>query len=133
CRGGEMGPQRSPRRSGYCCVALVLALAVLGCSGRPTGTVAGRVTFKGQLVTTGLVSFVRTDGRTATGRIQKDGTYTIYGAPVGRVTVLVDPKLRSSHAAKGPAGGGADLVLPSADEMETAGTSLPISRSEAIP
>jgi len=52
---------------------------------------------------------------------------------VGRVTVLVDPKLRSSHAAKGPAGGGADLVLPSADEMETAGTSLPISRSEAIP
>lgn len=112
---------------------LLLALAILGCHSRATATVTGRVTYRGQPLTTGQVTFVYVDGQMASARIKSDGTYTIYRAPVGRVRILVASKPRFTPLAKGPGGGEADPNPLGADESETAATLLPLGPSEPIP
>jgi hypothetical protein len=69
--------------------AFCLALAAAGCSSN-TASVSGTVTYDGQPVGTGEVTFTPVDGigPTSGGRI-KDGQYTVDGLTPGRKTVKV--------------------------------------------
>jgi hypothetical protein len=110
--------------------ATLLALAVLpaaGCSS-PNGTVSGEVTYDGQPVTNGTVTFLPTDGKGAvTGGPVTDGHYRVENVPPGPKLVLVEavkkvPFARSSeemaqrHADKKAKGDGSGLIDP-ADEI----------------
>jgi hypothetical protein len=71
---------------------LFLLIATLeGCGGsKPGGTVNGKVSYKGESVPAGMVTFFgSTADRVASASIAKDGTYTASGVPVGKVTVTV--------------------------------------------
>jgi hypothetical protein len=77
---------------------LLFAAAVLvsevGCSSGPkTGEVRGKVTFKGQPVKEGRVTFLNTkEGGAAEGNIQPDGTFACEGGVVvGEYVVTVTP------------------------------------------
>ncbi|MCX7426751.1 MAG: hypothetical protein NTW96_14130 [Planctomycetia bacterium] len=80
-------------------LATLLALLLLGgCgSGLPErGKVTGKVTFNGRPVPEGTVTFYPKTGRSASGRIQPDGTYTLTtfdegdGAIVGSHEVTIE-------------------------------------------
>jgi hypothetical protein len=90
-------------------LVLVVAAAVLaGCGGDPDlpklGKVSGTVTYKGQPVTKGLVTFIPAGGsgaqtgQSATGEIQKDGSFTLStfenndGAVLGEHIVVVQSR-----------------------------------------
>lgn len=65
---------------GSCFVGLAVAVLFLsGCgSGRPkTASVHGKVTYKGQPVPRGTVTFIPDGGTAATGEIGSDGSYTL--------------------------------------------------------
>jgi hypothetical protein len=84
------------------------AALVIGCAGDPNkpklGKVSGKVTYKGQPVTKGAVSFVPTggagtqSGQSALGEIGPDGSYTLTtfqkgdGAVLGQHTVTVQAR-----------------------------------------
>ena len=74
-----------------------------GCGG--PDAVSGKVTVRGQPVTSGMVTFVGADNKEAVGTITADGTYRITAPPRGavRVTVKALPGL----------GGGAGVPAPS--------------------
>lgn len=86
-------------RYGTRILAILLALLLLhGCgSGLPErGKVTGKVTFTGKPVPEGTVTFYPQTGRSASGRIQPDGTYTLTtfdegdGAIVGSHEVTIE-------------------------------------------
>ena len=70
----------------------------LGCGpSRPeTATVTGKITFQGKPVPEGTIIFYPENGRSASGRIQADGTYTLTtfekgdGAILGNHTVTIE-------------------------------------------
>src|SRR5437588_13099655 len=71
-----------------------VCLALPGCSSGPTkGEVHGKVTFKGQPVKEGTVTFLNTkEGGGAEAQIGKDGTYAVQGgAVVGDYVVEIKP------------------------------------------
>jgi hypothetical protein len=68
-------------------VSLVLICAV-GCGGA-RGSVAGKVTFRGQPVMAGSVVMCGSDKRPATSAIEENGTYSLEDVPVGQVQVAV--------------------------------------------
>jgi len=69
------------------------ALALAGCKGKPTGSVSGKVTYKGQPLTTGEVQFYAPEkGAGAGGKLDGSGNYTLQGAiDVGTYKVYVQP------------------------------------------
>jgi len=76
--------------------ALVLAaLAMSGCTGKPTGTVSGKVTYKGQPVTSGEVQFIdQSKGLGASGKLDGSGNYTLEGQlPAGTYKVYIQPPI----------------------------------------
>jgi hypothetical protein len=75
--------------AGFGLLIIVVGLFFLG---RPTGTVTGKVTFRGKPVYTGSVIIVGKDGVAAAGPIETDGSYAVQKAPVGEVTVGVVSK-----------------------------------------
>jgi hypothetical protein len=90
-------------------VAVPLIVLVAGCGAPvPTHKVTGTVTFKGKLLTSGLVAFHHTDGTApmAKGEIRADGTYELStyhagdGAAAGKCKVTVS----SIQPAKGVEG-----------------------------
>lgn len=83
-----LSPWRGPGRY-LLGLAFLPLLGIMGCA-RPTGTVTGKVYYKTKLLKGGTVTFVGPDGKTATGQIQEDGSYTVEKAPVGEVKVGVD-------------------------------------------
>jgi hypothetical protein len=68
-------------------VAVLVATTLPGCL-RTTGTVSGKVTFQGQPVPAGSVTFVHADGATISGSIH-EGSYSIARVPIGACTILV--------------------------------------------
>src|SRR3954453_15047519 len=94
--------------SGRCLVLVTAALCLFGCGGHPSkpklGRVSGKVTYNGQPVTKGLVSFVPSGGpgaqtgQAAPGEIGPDGSYTLTtfengdGAVLGEHKVLVQAR-----------------------------------------
>jgi len=74
--------------------AVLLAAALAGCSSGPaTGEVFGKVTFKGQPVTEGTITFLNpNEGGAAEAEIGKDGSYTVSGkVVVGEYLVVITP------------------------------------------
>ena len=86
-----------------CSAAMLFASLVLlatGCgkSGEPVGTVSGKITYQGQPVTEGSVSFNNDRlGASGTGEIQPDGTYQLAtqgaGLPPGSYKVCIVPPM----------------------------------------
>jgi hypothetical protein len=65
----------------------VVLLALVGCSSElPTGDVSGTVSFKGQPIPLGRITFLADDGREAFGGIT-DGQYSVPNAPTGPVRI----------------------------------------------
>jgi hypothetical protein len=69
--------------------AAVLVLAGLCCGCGGPATVSGTVKYRGQAVTQGQISFIGADGKSASGTINPDGTYSVPNVPSGPVTVVV--------------------------------------------
>lgn len=78
-------------------------LAVIGC-GAGKGDVTGKVTFKGEPLKGGYVSFVSEGGGPSfTGTINDDGTYLVPNVQAGKYKVCVDTEsLKSSSGQGGP-------------------------------
>jgi hypothetical protein len=72
--------------AGFGLVVIVLAVIF---SGPSKATVQGRVTFQGRPLVCGSVIVVGTDGRSAAGKIESDGTFRVENAPAGQVNVGV--------------------------------------------
>jgi hypothetical protein len=72
--------------SGVGVLFMVIALFTLH---KPKATVTGRVTHRGKPVIWGTVLLFAPDGKSAAGRIEPDGTYTVENAPVSPVNVAV--------------------------------------------
>jgi len=65
----------------------VAAVAMMGC-GPSTSTISGTVTFNGEPVANGAISFFPTDGKgSPAGGLIKDGRYTVTGLKPGERTV----------------------------------------------
>lgn len=75
------------------CFLLGLLAFAAGCSGRSRSAehveVTGQVTFNGQPLPGGRVTFIRSDGFNFVGDIDENGNYKI-NAPVGEVKISVD-------------------------------------------
>lgn len=86
------------RRVGLCATVAVLAL-VGGCgeSAGPSGKVTGKVTYQGQAVSSGMVSFAGEEiGVGGGGLLQEDGSYELLNVaggaiPVGAYKVAIRP------------------------------------------
>jgi hypothetical protein len=120
----ELSPPRSTS-------APILAIAVLligGCSSHEldTAKVRGTVTLDGQPLETGLVFFRPDSGRMAVGKIQRDGSYTLFtyvrngddGAIVGRHKVSVVPPMAEGELDSVP-----DMKRPIPAQYQSADTS----------
>lgn len=121
----------------------ILLSVIVGCeskSGQPaTLPVQGKVTYKGQPVPKGTVTFQSDDGHTATGTIQSDGSYRLStfgendGAIPGHHRVMIiandaDPTLMpgSSPGYKPPK----DLVPAKFNKLETSGLEAVVSKEK---
>jgi hypothetical protein len=81
---------------------LLAALLAAGCNSRPV--VSGTVKYKGEIVTTGEVSFIGADGTSRSGLIGPDGRYEIIDPPKGDVTVVVvSTRVEGAGKARGSA------------------------------
>jgi hypothetical protein len=90
-------------------VCLVVCTVYLtGCS-EPTGTISGKVTFKGEAVTSGSVNFVPAEGdasKATFAMIQSDGSYTAT-VPTGKMKIaIVTPSGDSNKSASSSGGSG---------------------------
>jgi hypothetical protein len=86
----------------------LLGLAA-GYSGEPTGTIVGKVTYRGQSLPGGFVDFSSGTGKVVTGRIEPDGTFVVAGVPVGPASITVRDL---SGGMGGVAGEASRLKLP---------------------
>jgi hypothetical protein len=73
-------------------LALGLLISPAVSSAQPaTGTVAGRVTFRGKPLVEGTVTFITRVAKT-TGKIHPDGSYRVSGVPVGPAFIRVESR-----------------------------------------
>jgi len=112
-------------------LALAAVLGAAGCGlGSSTGTVTGKVTYKGNVVKGGTVTFVSAPGKpSASVVIQEDGSYEIPSIATGPVKICVDtsglrprakgaggpPPAKSYGPPPGSDGPGGYRVTPSED------------------
>jgi hypothetical protein len=68
---------------------MLLDLLTAGCSGEPTGTIVGKVAYRGEPVPGGFVDFLSENGKVITGQIEPDGAYAVSGVPVGPTAITV--------------------------------------------
>jgi hypothetical protein len=69
--------------------ALLGASASLGC-GSKTATVSGTISYKGEKLGNGNVTFVGDKGQAAASPIKADGTYSMTNVPLGTVKIKVE-------------------------------------------
>jgi hypothetical protein len=65
-----------------------LLMLLVGCGG--TGDVSGTVSYKGKPLVFGTVQFEASDKTFKQGNIDKDGSYSVQGVPVGEAKVAVN-------------------------------------------
>jgi hypothetical protein len=70
-------------------LAVVAGLLASGCGGARTGTVAGKVSYRGQPLPGGFVDFISENGQVTTGPIKPDGTYAVAHVPIGPAAITV--------------------------------------------
>lgn len=71
------------------CGRIFVLAFVAGCGAPTTGTVRGKVVYKGKPVVTGGVSFVVNGSLPVYAPLKSDGSYEATGVPVGEAIVLV--------------------------------------------
>jgi hypothetical protein len=83
-------------------VGLIGSILATGCS-ESTGTVTGTVTFNGEPLQAGKVTFFHPSkpGRNVMADIQPDGTYRILACPAGESKVTVQPLPPKSGSSRG--------------------------------
>lgn len=111
-----MGIPKALRFGGITLAALIVAVGLLstgcGSSGPEMGRVSGKVTYKGEPLTQGTISFVPTNAerRSGSSRINSDGRYDLQtaepgdGAEIGDYRVIIsgrDPKALDNVRAPG--------------------------------
>lgn len=75
------GPTKRPNVILTCLMAATLPVLTVGCGGEPRGDVSGTVTFDGQPVAQGMVSFERVEASGPARNVPlRDGTYQASGA-----------------------------------------------------
>lgn len=83
----------SRRRPFGLCLALGLFLLAAGC-GKSHGTISGKVTYKGQPLKGGQVTFISDQGGGGQANIsEEDGSYTMEKVPIGPGTFAVQPPM----------------------------------------
>jgi hypothetical protein len=109
------------RRGPLAMAALFAGLALLGAGcGSGTGTVAGKVYYKDQIVPGGTVVFTNTDGKgSRTSRIGADGSYKIEDMPAGNVKIAIETESIKPAAPSGqaPGRGAPNMPMPPADKI----------------
>jgi len=77
-------------------VLILAALVLVGCKGKQTGSVSGKVTFKGAPLTTGEVQFINLEkGSGSSGKLDSSGNYTLAGQlDAGTYKVYVQPPVQ---------------------------------------
>lgn len=80
--------KRSSRSAASAFITLTL-LSLTGCGGEARTTVQGKITYKDQPVTSGLINFQLNNGPVFGGSISSDGTYS-YEMPPGEYQVRID-------------------------------------------
>jgi hypothetical protein len=65
-------------------------LGAAGCGSSSSGTVTGKVTYKGAAVPGGTVSFFGADNWTGSAHLGEDGSYSIANVPAGTVRISVE-------------------------------------------
>ncbi len=78
-------------RPGICLLALGLLLPALSGCGAKSGTISGKVTYKGNPVGGGTVTFLDSKQRAASSPIGADGSYSIEKVAPGPVKIGVMP------------------------------------------
>jgi hypothetical protein len=101
---------------------LLIAAVACGCSGGSktpsTAEVSGKVTFNGQPVPGGMITFVATKGGFSSGgKIDENGMYKVPSAPVGEVKITVDNSMLMGKGRGAPAQGPM-LKRPGAEQAE---------------
>jgi len=84
---------------------LPCGLMLAGCGGGSSGTVSGKVSYKGQPLKGGTVAIIPKAGGVVSSPIQEDGSYSISKVPPGSARITVETKtLRPTPkgAVKGP-------------------------------
>jgi hypothetical protein len=104
-------------------LGLLMAAAIWGCSGGtkppPSAEVSGKVTYKGQPVPGGEVTFVTVKGGYASGgRIDENGNYKVT-VPVGDVKITVDNTMLGRGGRGAPRGGGGGMLKRPDSEAPT--------------
>jgi hypothetical protein len=105
-------------------VLVTTAAFLIGCGGDPSkpklGRVSGKVTYHGQPVTKGMVSFVPSSGpgaetgQSATGEIGPDGSYTLTTFENNDGAVLGEHKILVKSREEDPALKGGGMPIPDA-------------------
>jgi len=90
-----MRPALDVRTSLAVLLAVLCTIAAPGCTEKlKTGKVKGKVTFKGQPVTEGSVTFLNlTEGGTAGADLKSDGTFDCGEVVAGEYVVVVNPPM----------------------------------------
>jgi hypothetical protein len=70
---------------------LVLAVLLVAGCGTPKGSISGKVTYKGQPLTSGTVTFLGSDNSVATSPIDAEGNYSIAKVAAGPAKITVRP------------------------------------------
>lgn len=70
-------------------MVLVFGITLIAGCGENLGEVAGKVTFRGEMVNLGTISFLDGAGKATNANIQADGSYLVSRVPLGKVTVCV--------------------------------------------
>ena len=115
--------------------ASLLFLFSTGCGGASTGTVSGKISYQGQLLNYGQVTFRAPTNDVMSGQIQQDGSYTVENIPVGPAQIAVNvPKPPSppppgvSSASTEPEFTGTPVVIPkSFATLETSGLTYEVT------
>ena len=93
----------SPKRCGRVLPLLLLTLPLaIGCGSQSKGTVSGTVTYQGNPLPSGFVTFVGEKGAPLHTEIQSNGSYRMDNVPVGPVKIGVRPKSGSDKLQSSP-------------------------------
>ena len=79
--------------------AAVCASAALGCGGKKA-TVSGTVSYNGEKLGNGNITFIDANSNAATSQISADGSYIVTDVPVGTVKIQVETIPTSEPASK---------------------------------
>jgi hypothetical protein len=94
----------SIRLAALLCLA-ILAAAAQARPAKKTGTIMGKVTYKGKPLPGGTVTFHPAKGKAITGIIQPDGTYAVKDVPLGPAKVAIETESVKPKPGAAPKGG----------------------------